>query len=273
MALWQVERRTNGVVLARLVSPPMNYLNRHSLAELGVLIPQWRDPAVRVVVLAGAVPGRFITHYSCEELVKIARDPALVRAHGAAMARGFHATMRGLAQLSAPVIVAMNGDTMGGGFELSLNCDIRVGQRGDYRYGLPEVTLGMVPGGTGTQRLARLIGASNAVEFVLRGRLCTPEEALRRGLIHDLADDALAHALRLAEEIVALAPAALTGIKRVAWDGAAADLDAGLVLEAEKFAASMLAPEALQVLETYVAVPLDRRRAWLERHAALQGRG
>lgn len=272
MALWQVENRANGVVLAQLASPPMNYLNRHSLAELAALIPQWRDATVRAVVLAGAVPGRFITHYSCEELVKIARDPVLVRTNGAAMARGFHTIMRGLAQLPAPVIVAMNGDTMGGGFELALNCDIRVGQRGDYRYGLPEVTLGMVPGGTGTQRLARLIGASNAVDFVLRGRLCMPEDALKRGLIHDLADDALAHALRLADEMVGLAPAALAGIKRVAWDGAAADLDAGLMVEAEQFTASMLAPEALQVLEAYVAVPPEQRRAWLDRNAALQGR-
>src|SRR6185503_4599045 len=100
----------------------------------------------------------------------------------------------------------MNGDTMGGGFELSLSCDIRIGQKGDHRFGLPEVKLGILPGGSGTQRLSRLIGAGRAIEFILRARVVRPEDALALGLVHEVADDALARARTVAGEIAALPP-------------------------------------------------------------------
>src|SRR6185503_2125959 len=100
----------------------------------------------------------------------------------------------------------MNGNTMGGGFELSLSCDIRIGQKGDHRYGLPEVRLGILPGGSGTQRLPRLIGAGRAIEFILRSRVVKPEVALSMGLIHELVDDAVARAKEVAAEVAVLPP-------------------------------------------------------------------
>src|SRR5699024_9005364 len=86
---------------------------------------------------------------------------------GTTLNRGYQSLLLSLRNLPKVVIAAMNGNTMGGGFELSLACDIRVGERGDYRYGFPEVRFGIIPGGGGTQRLSRLIGAGRATEFIL----------------------------------------------------------------------------------------------------------
>ena len=162
MSLWNVEI-TDGVAVASYNNPPMNYMTADGMNELKELIEQWRDPDVRVVVLTGGLPDQFITHYSVEELVESARDKAMMMNIGRAWLHHHNNTLTNLEHLPKPVIAAMTGSTMGGGFETSLSCAIRIGQQGDYRYGLPEVTLGILPGGCGTQRLSRLIGAGRAI--------------------------------------------------------------------------------------------------------------
>ena len=166
----------------------------------------------------------------------------------------------------------MNGDTMGGGFELSLSCDIRIASAGDHRIGLPEATLGILPGGSGTQRLARLLGAGRAIDFILRGRICRPEEALQIGLVHEVAPDALARARALAAGLAELSPIAIAEIKRAVYQGVELHLDAGLVVESESFMATMFSDEGLATMREYVALPLEKRRDWLERRANLAHR-
>ena len=102
---------------------------------------------------------------------------------------GYHTLLRSLAYLDKPIVVAMTGDTMGAGLELSLNCDIRIAQRGDYRIGFPEVALGILTG-TGSQLLARIIGQGRAMDFMLRSRTVSPEGALELGIVTELAEDA-----------------------------------------------------------------------------------
>jgi enoyl-CoA hydratase/carnithine racemase len=189
-ALWNVSER-DGVAVAAYANPPMNYLTADGLRELSGLIDGWRARSVRAVVLTGAGDeGRFMTHYSVEELLVQQRDQSTILAGARRRHDGYHLLLQRLSDLGKPVIAAMNGDTMGGGFELSLACDIRIGQHGDFRYGLPEVRLGILPGGGGTQRMTRLIGAGNAVEFCIRGRVVTPERAHEMGLVHEVVDDA-----------------------------------------------------------------------------------
>jgi enoyl-CoA hydratase len=269
MKLWRTESAPGGVVIATYENPPMNYFCAQGTAELGELIRAWSDPAVRAVVLTGALPGKFITHYSVEELVALASDRAMMRALGLGLNHGYHELLRSLRDLPKPVIVAMNGDTMGGGFELSLSCDIRIAASGDHRIGLPEVTLGILPGGSGTQRLARLLGASRAIDFILRGRICRPEEALAFGLVHEVAPDALARAKALAAELAELSSVAIAEIKRAVYQGSELHLEAGLVIEAEAFMATMASDAGLAEMNAYVALPLEKRRAWLERRKAL----
>jgi enoyl-CoA hydratase len=265
MKLWRTESAPNGVAIALYENAPMNYFCAQGTQELGELIRSWTDPNVRAVVLSGALPGKFITHYSVEELVGLASDHALMKALGLGLNHGYHELLRSLRDLAKPVIVAMNGDTMGGGFELSLSCDIRIAQAGDHRIGLPEVTLGILPGGSGTQRLARVLGTGRAIDFILRGRICRPEEALEIGLVHEVAPDALARAKALASQLAELSPVAVAQIKRAVYQGAEVHLEAGLTIESEAFMATMFSPEGLAEMKAYVALPLDKRRDWLER--------
>jgi len=268
MSLWTVGS-TNGVVVATYTNPPMNYFCAEGTSELGDLVRAWRSPEVRAVVLTGGLDGRFITHYSVEELLALAEDREALRRMGSSLNHGYHELLRSLRDLPKPVIAAMNGDAMGGGFELSLSCDIRIAARGDHRIGLPEVTLGILPGGCGTQRLSRLLGPGRAIDFILRGRVCRPEEALRIGLVHELAPDAAARARELARGLSALSPLALAEIKRAVYQGAEVHLEAGLEIEADAFVRAMQSPEGVEAMRDYVALPLEKRRDWLERHAAL----
>jgi enoyl-CoA hydratase len=266
MSLWSIDT-TDAVVVATYHYPPMNYFCADGTRELIELIEAWRNPAIRAVILTGGMPGKFITHYSVEELHALASNRDALRSIGTALTAGYHAMLQRLRDLPKPVIVAMNGDTMGGGFELSLACDIRIGQRGDHRFGLPETKLGILPGGSGTQRLARLIGAGHAIAFVLRGRIVAPDEALRLGLVHELADDALARALAIAHEMAALPPVAIAQAKRAIYEGSNTDLAAGLDIEGAAFLETMLSDDAVRLMKTYIDLPFEQRRAWLEQPA------
>ena len=263
MALWSTEQK-DGVVVATYKNPPMNYFCAEGTQELVKLIEAWRDPAVRAIVLCGGTGGGFITHYSVEELLELANDKEAMRIAGTSLTRGYHAMLLAMRDLPKVVIAAMNGNTMGGGFELSLSCDIRVGQKGDHRYGLPEVRLGILPGGSGTQRLPRLIGAGRAIEFILRSRVVKPEVALQMGLIHELADDAVARAKEIAAEVAVLPPMAVACAKRSVYEGSNTHLAAGLEIESSAFLETMESDDGRLAMKTYVDLPFEKRRDWFE---------
>jgi enoyl-CoA hydratase len=261
--LWRVSE-SEGVVVAAHDNPPMNYLTSDGVRELGGLIDRWRHRSVRAVVLTSAHRGRFITHYSVEELLSSQSDRDRLIRSGTFRHDGFQAILQRLNDLEKPVIAALNGDTMGRGFEISLACDIRIAEHGDYRYGLPEVRLGIIPGGSGTQRLARLIGAGNAIEFCLRGRIVTPERALELSIVHELVEDAHEHARAAAVELAAMPPVALAMAKRSVYAGSDMPLAEGLLVERDACYAARLTRDAARAMEAYLAVPPDRRRDWLE---------
>lgn len=263
MAMWSTEVK-DGVVVATYKNPPMNYFCAEGAIELAKLVEEWRDPSIRAVVLCGGTGGGFITHYSVEELLAASNDREGMRISGTALTRNYHAMLLSLRDLPKVVIAAMNGNTMGGGFELSLSCDIRVGQKGDIRYGLPEARLGILPGGSGTQRLSRLIGAGRAIEFIVRGRVVEPEVALSLGLIHELADDAVARAKSIAAEVAGLPPMSVACIKRAVYFGSDTHLSAGLELESAAFLETMESDDGRLAMQTYVDLPYEKRRAWFQ---------
>jgi enoyl-CoA hydratase/carnithine racemase len=204
-----------------------NSLTMAMLRELGDLAARAAaDRALRVVILTGQGTRAFCAGADLKERARM----------GDADVAGFHRALRGaLAALEAlpqPVVAALNGAALGGGLELALACDLRVAAEG-IEVGLPEVGLGIIPGGGGTARLPRIVGLGRAKELVLTGRRVGTAEALAIGLVTQVVPPA-----RLAEAAVALAarlarnaPISLRQAKRALDGGLHLPLEAALDLE------------------------------------------
>lgn len=264
MQYWKIEQR-GAVMIAAYSNPPTNYMVAAAMAELNELIVRWAEPDVRAIVITGAVKDRFITHYSIEELVQMSSDPDL-RESTYSVICGYQSVMRALAYLDKPIVVGMTGDTMGCGLELSLNCDIRVAQRGDYRIGFPEVALGILTG-TGSQLLTRFIGHGRAMDFLMRSRMVNPEAALELGLVSELAEDAKARSIEIAEELSKLSSVSVTAAKRAINRGSDLPMEQGLKIEAEEFVKTIATTEALALMQDYIAQPFEQRRDWVQQHS------
>ena len=263
MEFWTSERR-GAVEIATFSNPPRNYIGKPQLDELAQLVAQWRDPSIHAVVIQSRTgENSGFTQYSVEELYGMASDPGLSRYAGAVV-RGYKAMFDDMMALPKVVIAAMNGDALGGGFELTLACDLRIGQRGDFRYGNPEVRAGVMPGAGGTQRISRLVGLARALDWVLRGRIVPPEVALQLGLVHEVVDDAPTRALELAEEIAMLPPMSVANAKRALYLGADSNLQAACEIENMNWTEVMQSDDAKVALSTFVAVDPDERRDWFE---------
>jgi len=151
------------------------------------------------------------------------------------MIRTAHAALDKMAASYKIFIALIQGHAMGGGLEMALACDLRFAAEGSYRMGLPEVTLGLLPGNGGTQRLPRLIGANKALEMMLTGETVTPEQALELGIVNRtfpaeaIVEEMEAYASMLAQG----ASQAVGSIKRAVNRGIAMELKNGLGLELE----------------------------------------
>lgn len=260
--MWE-QRREGAIVVATYANPPMSYYTDEALSQLEGLADGWQASDARVVVLTGSVEGRFITHFDVDAILRNQQQPDTIFA-APVRSRRAQALTRRLTDLPQPVIAAMNGDTMGFGFELSLAADLRVAQRGDHRIGLPEVRLGVTPAGSGLTRLTKLVGRARALELILRARVVTPEEALALGLVTELADDALERALVLAREIAAMPAITVAMAKKAIHQGADLALDQALAFEIESSFRLKQSPEITAPMREYLALAPEERRRWLE---------
>ncbi|MDP6708053.1 MAG: enoyl-CoA hydratase/isomerase family protein [Alphaproteobacteria bacterium] len=262
----EIEVRHDGAVALCLMSPPGGFMTRTTVAELDAAVAALEDDeAVRAIVLAGAETGVFIRHYDVGELEETAlalRDKSFVVDEARLVKpRDVDRLLDRLAGMAKPVIAALNGTAMGGGFELALACDLRIAQPGDHAFGLPEIKIGLLPGAGGTQRLARLVGAARALELILRGRTVTPEEALALGLVHELAEEgALARAMAVAAEITAKPAAAVAHIKRLVRRESALPLAEALAIERTLFLDLLISDAAIERMGAMNRDGLDIRR-------------
>ncbi len=225
--LLSVERRDDGVAVITLANGKVNALSSALLAELRAVTESLEADLPGAVVVTGGerifAAGADISEFGGpEEAVSITA--------------GFHHALDAIAALPRLVIAAVSGYALGGGCELALACDYRI-VSDKAVFGQPEILLGIIPGGGGTQRLARAVGASRAKELCLTGRQVRADEALRIGLADEVVPHDQLHdrALALAAELArgALVAQALT--KQAIDQGLSGSLADGLALERAKF--------------------------------------
>ena len=258
----------DGLFTVTFANPPEGVFTGAMAEDLLALMPAMAAEAVRVVILKGGVPGVFIRHYSVAELAALSDA---LRAKGRTFDETTpvdHHTMNriaeGLEALPKPVVAALNGTAMGGGWELAMACDLRIAQAGDHTgghaYGLPEARLGILPGAGGTQRLARLVGTARALEMTLRGRTVGPEEALALGMVHEVVPDAAARARQIARELAARPARALAHIKRLVRAALPPVDPETLQLESRLFLDLAVSDEGNALMRRMVAEGLDIRK-------------
>jgi len=210
----------------------LNALHRSTLAELRAAFEDARDDAgVRVVIITGSGEKAFIAGADINELNQLSPVEAKEYTH-----RG-QAVFDLIENLGKPTIACINGFALGGGCELAMACTIRLAAE-TAKLGQPEVKLGIIPGYGGTQRLPRLVGKGMAMQLNLTGEMITAQEALRIGLVNDIATvaDLLPRAEAMAQKIAANAPLAIKYCMEAVNRGMEMTLAEGLFLEATLFA-------------------------------------
>ena len=235
--LVQVERRADGVAVLRLDHPKVNALSQELLRQLEAAAVDLRnDPPGAVVVTGG--DRLFAAGAEISEFVEPG-DAKQVISQAAAEALGGHflTALNAVADIPRATIASISGYALGGGCELALACDFRIGSE-KAKLGQPEVLLGIIPGGGGTQRLARLVGPAKAKDLILSGRQVGAAEALAMGLLDEVVtpEELEAHVLAKAAVYAAGALDAQAFAKRAIDRGLDITLDGGLALEQQLFA-------------------------------------
>jgi enoyl-CoA hydratase len=228
VVLYEVRGRAAVVTINR--PEKRNALDRHVRAGLHAAFARAKaDDAVRVVVLTGAGDKAFIAGADISEFE--GRTPV---DQWRSMADGpvFDVPER----CPKPVIAAINGFCLGGGMEISLACDIRIASTA-AKFGQPEVNLGIIPGGGGTQRLPRVAGLGAALRLILTGDIIDAAEALRLGVVSEVTEPAalMTRALAIAETIAAKSPVAVAAAKEATRAALSLPLEDGLKFERALF--------------------------------------
>jgi enoyl-CoA hydratase/carnithine racemase len=214
-----------------LNNPPANLLSTPVLQELDHVFGTMEAvDTVRVIIFTAS--GRFFSPGAdINELAQLQRIH-----HGVELSARGQAVLNRIERFDKPVIAAINGACLGGGFELAMACHMRVAAAG-AQFGLPEVKLGLIPGFGGTQRLPRIIGPSKASELILTGETITSEEALTMGLVNRVVppDQVVPQARILAGMITNKGRLAIQSALRAIRTGLDSPLAEGLAREAELF--------------------------------------
>jgi enoyl-CoA hydratase/carnithine racemase len=251
----------DGVAWLVLDDPPVNGYSHEMMRALDERILAARfDDAVHVLVLTGAGDKFFCAGASIPKL------QAMTPSFKYSFCLHANETLLRLEHTPKLTIAALNGHCVGGGLEVALACDLRVAKKGGGKLGLPEVTLGVLPGTGGTQRLARVVGPARAIDLMVSGRTFDFEEGERLGLVNRLLEPD-----RFADQVQELArsycpPAraslAVGAIKRAVQTGAALPLESGLALERELQARLFASADCKLGLDAFVQ----------KKAAAFQGR-
>jgi enoyl-CoA hydratase/carnithine racemase len=244
-----LSRERDGVALIHLNRPPANAYDRSVADDLNAAIDEVRWNAdIRGAVLASDLAPRFFS--AGADIVNFQRSTL---DQNAMLVLHMHETLMKIERTPKVFVAAVGGHALGGGLEIALACDLRFGAEGEYRLGLPEVTLGILPGNGGTQRLQRLIGRTRALDMMLTGTPIGPQRALELGLL-----DRLFPADRLVEESVDYvarlargASMAIGNIKVATRAGAELPLEGALALEREAVVRLFMSADAAEGLKAF----------------------
>jgi enoyl-CoA hydratase/carnithine racemase len=239
-----VQDRVGWITLDR---PPANSYDPAFIDELDDAVGQVAGAGVAVAVVRSASPKFFSAGADVKGFLQRSASDNL------AMVRRAHQVLDRLAAEAPVFVAAIGGHALGGGYEIALACDLRLAADGGYRIGLPEVTLGLLPGTGGTQRLPRLIGRGRALELMATGRTVTPDEAHRLGMVDRLVpaaelDRAVAE---LAATLAAGAPLAIAAVKRAVVDGLDRPLGDALRHELEQLAPLFASDDAREGMTAF----------------------
>jgi enoyl-CoA hydratase len=257
-ALQNVQLAREGQLAVVTVNRPskLNALDDATIAELDATFAALdADAGVGAVIVTGAGEKAFVAG---ADISVLAKQGVLDGKHNAL--RGQALTLR-IENSSKPVIAAINGFALGGGLELALACDLRFAAK-TAKLGLPEVSLGIIPGYGGTQRLPRLVGTGAALQLILTGDPVGADEALRIGLVNGVFEPAelLAGCKAIAQKIVSRGPNALALAKQAVRRGVHMSMADGLQLEADLFG---IASSTAEMKEGMAAFLEKRKPSWL----------
>ena len=225
-------KQERGVVEITIHRPQeLNALNRPLLKELSELLHTLQqDDRVRCLIVTGSGDRSFVAGADIGEMAEMTRSEAEM------YSRFGHRVMRQFEAFPVPVIAAVNGFALGGGFELALACDFRIAST-HASFAFPETGLGIIPGFGGTQRLSRLLNPMTAFDLIMTGRRVKADEAKALGIVSEVleAEDLLLRAWEIAELIAKKAPLAVREAKRAIRDGLKLTPEEGDVLEEVAF--------------------------------------
>ena len=248
-----VEKEAGVGVLTINRPKALNAMNHPTLGELKAAIAELEaDPAVGVVIVTGAGEKAFVAGADISEMASMGAQDAEEHA------RFGQSVVTAFAECRKPVIAAVNGYALGGGLELALACDVRVASE-NAQMGLPEVSLAVIPGFGGTQRLPRLVGPGLAKELIFTGRRVKADEALRIGLVNRVVPqgELMATCKQMAQDILANGPYAVRLAKEVVDRGLEVDLDHGLDIEQKAFGLAFATRDQKEGMSAF----LEKRKA------------
>ena len=252
---YYVVEKDGPVVIWKFNNPPQNLMNLQTIAELTELVEEFEaDPDLRAAILTSNLPDVFIQHFDVATILDWSAMTPEELAANRELQQAVAPEPRGLGRLRRkPIIAAISGQTAGGGCETTLMCEFRFMSR-TASLGCPEVNVGILPGGGGTQRMTRLLGMSKAMEMLLLGRVVDADEAERIELVHKAFDyeELMPAAIAFAKEIALRPPMAIGHIMECIYEGSQMPLSEGLALEGKLFFELTQSEDAKAAMAAYV---------------------
>jgi len=252
---------SDGVAVLTLNEPPANTYSYELMQAFDAAILQARmDASVHVIVITGAGEKFFCAGATIGMLREATPEYKYYFCLHA------NETLNRLEQTPKLVIAALNGHTVGGGLEIAMAADVRIAKKGSGKVGLPEVSLGVLPGTGGTQRLSRMIGKSRSIELMVTGNLITYEQCLDWGIVNQILDGddffEQVHKYALSFCPPNRAAKAVGRIKRSVQSGWEVPFESGLAIERELQQQLFESPDAKEGLDAYVSKRKPEFRGW-----------